>query len=144
MSTKNEYSYKRSPSSDHPHCEIAAGLILNSGGMWSDPAGQASSRTSPSQALPLCLSPWFTLARRMLFGSLVLQTIEEGAKGFVQRLVMQTVVASPPDAVISTILSQLTVDISYTPMSCPMVTGPEEMRESSILSKPLESSRTQV
>ncbi|KAJ1369414.1 hypothetical protein KIN20_030862 [Parelaphostrongylus tenuis] len=81
----------------------------------------------------------------MLFGSLVATTVE-GAKGFVQRLAMQTIIdvlerqgrsALLPDAVISTILSQLTVDISYTPMNCPMVTDPEEMRESSILSNPL-------
>ncbi|KAJ1367797.1 hypothetical protein KIN20_028790 [Parelaphostrongylus tenuis] len=55
-------------------------------------------------------------------------TTEEGSKGFVQRLVMQTIInvlerqgrsALLPNAVISTILSQLTVDISYTPMNCP-------------------------
>ncbi|KAJ1365981.1 hypothetical protein KIN20_026484 [Parelaphostrongylus tenuis] len=73
-------------------------------------------------------------------------TTEKGAKGFVKRLVMQTIidVLEPqgrsvllPIAVISAMLSQLTVDISYTPMNCPMVTGPEEMRGSPMLSKPL-------
>ncbi|KAJ1367980.1 hypothetical protein KIN20_029023 [Parelaphostrongylus tenuis] len=73
----------------------------------------------------------------MLFGFSGIATTEEGAKEFVQRLVMQTIIdvlerqgrsALLPDAVISDILSQLTVDISYTPMNCPMVTGPEEMQ----------------
>ncbi|KAJ1372994.1 hypothetical protein KIN20_035312 [Parelaphostrongylus tenuis] len=63
-------------------------------------------------------------------------TTEEGARGFVQRPRMQTIIdvlegqgrsALLSDAVISAILSQLTVDISYTPVNCPMVTGPEEM-----------------
>ncbi|KAJ1369428.1 hypothetical protein KIN20_030882 [Parelaphostrongylus tenuis] len=108
------------------------------------PAGQGSEQDiilmraigpSPSRALPLCLSPWFTRATNAARFSGI-ATTEEGAKGFVQRLVMQTIIdvlerqgcsALLPDAVISTILSQLTVDISYTPMNCPMVTSPEEM-----------------
>ncbi|KAJ1366593.1 hypothetical protein KIN20_027285 [Parelaphostrongylus tenuis] len=74
---------------------------------------------------------WFTLARRMLFGSSGIATSEAGARGTVQRLVMQT--ALLPDAVISAILGQLNVEVSYSPMNCPLVTGPEEEREFSVL-----------
>ncbi|KAJ1365989.1 hypothetical protein KIN20_026498 [Parelaphostrongylus tenuis] len=61
---------------------------------------------------------------------------EAGARGFVQRLVMQTVFdvlerqgrsALLPDAVISAILGQLTVEVTYNPLNCPMVTKPEVM-----------------
>ncbi|KAJ1354927.1 hypothetical protein KIN20_012022 [Parelaphostrongylus tenuis] len=61
-------------------------------------------------------------------------TSEMGARGFVQRLVMQTVFdilerqarsALLPDAVISAILDQITVDGGCNPMTCPLVTGPE-------------------
>ncbi|KAJ1368988.1 hypothetical protein KIN20_030351 [Parelaphostrongylus tenuis] len=54
-------------------------------------------------------------------------TTREGAQAFVERLVMQTVYdvlenqgrsALLPDAVISSILSQLTVRISYEPLPC--------------------------
>ncbi|KAJ1361327.1 hypothetical protein KIN20_020544 [Parelaphostrongylus tenuis] len=54
----------------------------------------------------------------------------EGAQGFVQRLVMQTVFdvlesqarsALLPDPVISTILGQLTVNITYEPLKCQAV-----------------------
>ncbi|KAJ1355886.1 hypothetical protein KIN20_013452 [Parelaphostrongylus tenuis] len=54
-------------------------------------------------------------------------TSEAGAKGFVERLVKQTFIdvlesqsrtALLPDAVISSILSQLTVTVTYTPLMC--------------------------
>ncbi|KAJ1368819.1 hypothetical protein KIN20_030151 [Parelaphostrongylus tenuis] len=99
------------------------------------PAGQGNEQEiilmratgpSPSWALRLCLSPWFTLARRMLFGSLVLQ-LPRRVPGIIDVLERQGRSALLPDAVISVILSHLVVDISYTPMNCPMVTGPEEM-----------------
>ncbi|KAJ1354009.1 hypothetical protein KIN20_010808 [Parelaphostrongylus tenuis] len=57
-------------------------------------------------------------------------TSEAGAKGFAERLVMQTVFdvlesqarsALLSDAVISAILSQLTVTVDYTPLECPNV-----------------------
>ncbi|KAJ1374273.1 hypothetical protein KIN20_036927 [Parelaphostrongylus tenuis] len=57
-------------------------------------------------------------------------TSQEGARGSVSRLVMQTVFdvlesngrsAFLPDAVISTILSQLTLNITYEPMLCQAV-----------------------
>ncbi|KAJ1350548.1 hypothetical protein KIN20_006356 [Parelaphostrongylus tenuis] len=64
-------------------------------------------------------------------------TSEAGAKASVERLVMQTVFdvlesqgrnALLPDAVIATILSQLSVKTSYKPLKCQMVTSPEEMQ----------------
>ncbi|KAJ1350547.1 hypothetical protein KIN20_006355 [Parelaphostrongylus tenuis] len=51
-------------------------------------------------------------------------TSEASARGFVQRLVMQT--------------------IEYNPMNCPLVTGPEEDRESSALSNPFRSVQEKV
>ncbi|KAJ1347460.1 hypothetical protein KIN20_002516 [Parelaphostrongylus tenuis] len=62
-------------------------------------------------------------------------TSKASAKAFVQRLVMQTVHdvleyqalrALLPDAIISAILRQLTVQISYNPLSRPLITSPEE------------------
>ncbi|KAJ1351977.1 hypothetical protein KIN20_008159 [Parelaphostrongylus tenuis] len=61
---------------------------------------------------------------------------EAGARGFVSRLVMQTVFdvleqrgrsALLPASVISSILDQLNVTISYTPMVCNMANSPQEM-----------------
>ncbi|KAJ1350371.1 hypothetical protein KIN20_006148 [Parelaphostrongylus tenuis] len=99
------------------------------------PAGQASNRT-------FTVTGFTTLPIAMVYTSVTnaarfsgIATSKEGAKGFVQRLVMQTIIdvlerqgrsALLPDAVISAILSQLTVVTSYTPMNCPMVTSPEE------------------
>ncbi|KAJ1351473.1 hypothetical protein KIN20_007482 [Parelaphostrongylus tenuis] len=57
-------------------------------------------------------------------------TSEAGARGFVERLVMQTVLdvlesqgrsALLPDTVISTILRQLTVAVNYAPLMCAKV-----------------------
>ncbi|KAJ1358826.1 hypothetical protein KIN20_017354 [Parelaphostrongylus tenuis] len=73
------------------------------------PAGQASNRT-------FTVTGFTTLLVAMVYTSATnavrfsgIATTEEGAKMFVQRLVMQT--RSPARAVISAILSQLTVDI---------------------------------
>ncbi|KAJ1369193.1 hypothetical protein KIN20_030600 [Parelaphostrongylus tenuis] len=61
---------------------------------------------------------------------LALQVAEAQLTAFVQRLVMQTVFdvlerqarsALLPDALISTVLGQLTVDVTYEPMECPAV-----------------------
>ncbi|KAJ1357645.1 hypothetical protein KIN20_015830 [Parelaphostrongylus tenuis] len=63
-------------------------------------------------------------------------TSEAGAKAFAERLVMQTVFdvlesqgrnALLPEAVISTILNQLSVRTSYEPMNCKMVVSPTDM-----------------
>ncbi|KAJ1369121.1 hypothetical protein KIN20_030518 [Parelaphostrongylus tenuis] len=40
-----------------------------------------------------------------------------------------------PDAVIATILGQLSVKTSYKPLKCQMVTSPEEQRGSLIINK---------
>ncbi|KAJ1372196.1 hypothetical protein KIN20_034287 [Parelaphostrongylus tenuis] len=57
-------------------------------------------------------------------------TSEAGAKRFVERLIMQTVFdvlesqarsALLPDAIISAILSQLTIIVNYAPLKCPNV-----------------------
>ncbi|KAJ1367933.1 hypothetical protein KIN20_028962 [Parelaphostrongylus tenuis] len=99
-SIKNEHSYKHNKTLDQPiiiSLLVSISTVVGCGVM---PAGQGSEQEiifmrvvgpSPSRALPLCLSLWFTLARRMLFGFLGIATTEEGAKGLVQRLVMQTV-----------------------------------------------------
>ncbi|KAJ1368825.1 hypothetical protein KIN20_030163 [Parelaphostrongylus tenuis] len=119
------------------------------------PAGQASSRTftvTGSTTLPVVMV--YTSATNAARFSGIATTVE-GAKGFVQRLVMQTISiidvlerqgrsALLPDAVISTILNQLTGDVSYTPMNCPLITSLEEDRESSISSNPLGVRGTQV
>ncbi|KAJ1350406.1 hypothetical protein KIN20_006191 [Parelaphostrongylus tenuis] len=100
------------------------------------PAGQESSRT-------FTVTGFTTLPVAMVYTSAVnavrfpgIATSEASARGFVQRLVMQTVFdvlerqarsALLPDAVISAILDQLTVKVVYNPMNCPLVTGPEEM-----------------
>ncbi|KAJ1368606.1 hypothetical protein KIN20_029775 [Parelaphostrongylus tenuis] len=64
-----------------------------------------------------------------------IQTNEASNRGFMQRLVMQTVFdvleglrrsALLPDAVISAILNQLAVHISYTTINCALVTSLEE------------------
>ncbi|KAJ1350408.1 hypothetical protein KIN20_006193 [Parelaphostrongylus tenuis] len=99
------------------------------------PAGQASNRA-------FTVTGFTTLPVAMVYTSPTnavrfsgIATSETGARGFVQRLVMQTVFdvleqqgrsALLPDAVISAILGQLNVEVSYIPMNCPLVTGPEE------------------
>ncbi|KAJ1351919.1 hypothetical protein KIN20_008096 [Parelaphostrongylus tenuis] len=88
------------------------------------PAGQGPSPSLGS----LCLLPWFTVKTQQLPPC-------SGAQGFVQRLVMQTVLdvlerqarrAFLPDAVISTILDQLTVNIRYEPLNCPSAANPAD------------------
>ncbi|KAJ1365017.1 hypothetical protein KIN20_025223, partial [Parelaphostrongylus tenuis] len=83
----------------------------------------------------LYLSPWLTPPQLLSWLKfLVLQLARQGLKGFVERLVMQTVFdvlesqarsALLPDAVISAILSQLTVTVNYTPLECPNVRSGE-------------------
>ncbi|KAJ1349538.1 hypothetical protein KIN20_005127 [Parelaphostrongylus tenuis] len=65
-------------------------------------------------------------------------TTSDGAKSFVSRLVMQTIVevleqqgrsAGLPDAIISSILNQLMVQIKYDPLECKTVTvNPKQMK----------------
>ncbi|KAJ1367127.1 hypothetical protein KIN20_027981 [Parelaphostrongylus tenuis] len=107
------------------------------------PAGQESSR-------PFTVTGFTTLPVAMVYSTATnvqatfpgIATSEAGAVGFVQRLVMETIFdvlerqgrsALLPDAVISAILGQLSVTISYKPLSCEMAGGPDQMCGSSIL-----------
>ncbi|KAJ1353976.1 hypothetical protein KIN20_010837 [Parelaphostrongylus tenuis] len=94
------------------------------------PAGQGSTRnfTVTGFTLPVVLA--YSTSSAVLAQVPGIATSEAGAKGFVERLVMQTVFdvlesqarsALLPDAVISAILSQLTVTVNYTPLECPNV-----------------------
>ncbi|KAJ1353542.1 hypothetical protein KIN20_010187 [Parelaphostrongylus tenuis] len=95
------------------------------------PAGQASTRTFNVTGLRTLPVPMvYTTAPTIQAQFPGIATTERGAQAFVSRLVMQTVFdvlesqarsALLPDAVISTILDQLTVDITYRPMSCDKV-----------------------
>ncbi|KAJ1354930.1 hypothetical protein KIN20_012027 [Parelaphostrongylus tenuis] len=103
------------------------------------PAGQGA------RNMTFTVTSFTTLPVNMVYTSIVnsakvsgIATSEASAKGFVQRLVMQTVFdvlerqarsALLPDAIISAILGQLTVEIRYNPLSCPLVTSPEEMHD---------------
>ncbi|KAJ1360344.1 hypothetical protein KIN20_019288 [Parelaphostrongylus tenuis] len=71
------------------------------------------------------------------------------AQTFVQRLVMQTVFdvlerqarrAFLPDGVISTILDQLTVNITYEPLNCQNAANPADMSESLTLNLEIDHS----
>ncbi|KAJ1367126.1 hypothetical protein KIN20_027981 [Parelaphostrongylus tenuis] len=101
------------------------------------PAGQESSR-------PFTVTGFTTLPVAMVYSTATnvqatfpgIATSEAGAVGFVQRLVMETIFdvlerqgrsALLPDAVISAILGQLSVTISYKPLSCEMAGGPDQM-----------------
>ncbi|KAJ1358741.1 hypothetical protein KIN20_017241 [Parelaphostrongylus tenuis] len=94
------------------------------------PAGQASTRTFTVSG--------FSLPVAMVYTDMPMESVrvsglpsDKGvAQAFVSRLVMQTVFdvlesqarsALLPDAVISTILSQLTVNITYEPLLCQRV-----------------------
>ncbi|KAJ1367043.1 hypothetical protein KIN20_027882 [Parelaphostrongylus tenuis] len=95
------------------------------------PAGQASTRTFTVTGIT-------TLAVAMAYSDKPkvsaqvpgIATIRDGAKAFVSRLVMQTIVdvlesqarsALLPDVVISAILGQLSVRVTYEPLPCQMV-----------------------
>ncbi|KAJ1359952.1 hypothetical protein KIN20_018787 [Parelaphostrongylus tenuis] len=111
------------------------------------PAGQASTRT-------FTVTGFTTLPVTMVYTSVVnsvghpgIATSEAGARGFVERLVMQTVIdvqesqgrgALLPDAVISAILSQLSVQISYKPLNCQMVVSLGYTCDSTVYNKHLK------
>ncbi|KAJ1366592.1 hypothetical protein KIN20_027283 [Parelaphostrongylus tenuis] len=99
---------------------LTVSTVLGCGVM---PAGQADNRTFTVKGFTLPVAMVYTSPTNAVrFTGIA--TTEEGAKGFVQRLVMQTVFdvlerqgrrALLPDAVISAILGQLTVrDHLYT------------------------------
>ncbi|KAJ1372095.1 hypothetical protein KIN20_034157 [Parelaphostrongylus tenuis] len=90
-------------------------------------AGQAITRTFNVTGFTLPVSMAYSTAPRVQAQFPGISTSEESAQAFVQRLVMQTVFdvlesqarnALLPDAVISAILGQLTVNINYTPLPC--------------------------
>ncbi|KAJ1368921.1 hypothetical protein KIN20_030281 [Parelaphostrongylus tenuis] len=91
------------------------------------PAGQASTRTFNVSGFTLPVGMAYSTAPDVQAQFPGIATSEGGAQAFVQRLVIQTVFdvlesqarsALLPDAVISAILGQLTVNISYRPLAC--------------------------
>ncbi|KAJ1368852.1 hypothetical protein KIN20_030197 [Parelaphostrongylus tenuis] len=91
-------------------------------------AGQQVLELPPSAASRLCLLRWFTLKKPMVSSQVPgISTSKEGAQAFVSRLVMQTVLdvlerqarsVLLPDFVISGILDQVKVRVTYKPLSC--------------------------
>ncbi|KAJ1370376.1 hypothetical protein KIN20_032087 [Parelaphostrongylus tenuis] len=99
------------------------------------PAGQGSTRNFTVTGFTLPVVMAYSTSTAVLAQVPGIATSEAGAKGFVERLVMQTVLdvlesqarsAFLPDAVISAILSQLTVTVNYKPLECPHVRFREE------------------
>ncbi|KAJ1368267.1 hypothetical protein KIN20_029359 [Parelaphostrongylus tenuis] len=94
------------------------------------PAGQASTRTFTVTGFTLPVSMAYTDMTDVIARVPGIATSRERAQAFVERLVMQTVFdvlesearsALLPDAVISAILGQLSVKITYEPLPCPIV-----------------------
>ncbi|KAJ1372145.1 hypothetical protein KIN20_034224 [Parelaphostrongylus tenuis] len=99
------------------------------------PAGQGSTRNFTVTGFTLPVAMAYTTATAVLARVPGIASSEAGAKGFAERLVMQTVFevlesqarsALLSDAVISAILSQLTVTVNYTPLECPDVRSGED------------------
>ncbi|KAJ1369220.1 hypothetical protein KIN20_030630 [Parelaphostrongylus tenuis] len=101
------------------------------------PTGQASTRPFTVTGFTTLPLQWSTLPAVNIQASFPgIAPNEAAARSFVERLVMQTVFdvlerqgrsALLPDAVISAILGQLNVTISYTPLNCQMSVRPENM-----------------
>ncbi|KAJ1361747.1 hypothetical protein KIN20_037235 [Parelaphostrongylus tenuis] len=94
------------------------------------PPGQASTRTFTVTGFTLPVGMVYSSSPDVRARVPGVAPGEGEARAFVQRLVMQTVFdvlenqarsALLPDAIISSILSQLTVNITYTPMMCQTV-----------------------
>ncbi|KAJ1357498.1 hypothetical protein KIN20_015660 [Parelaphostrongylus tenuis] len=94
------------------------------------PAGQGSTRNYTVTGFTLPVAMAYSTSTAVLAQVPGIATSEAGAKGIVERLVMQAVFdvlenqarsALLPDAVISAILSQLSVTVNYTPLDCPNV-----------------------
>ncbi|KAJ1353424.1 hypothetical protein KIN20_010051 [Parelaphostrongylus tenuis] len=99
------------------------------------PAGQGSTRNFTVTGFTLPVAMAYTTAPAVVAEVPGIATSEAGAKGFAERLVMQTIFdvlesqarsALLSDAVISAILSQLTVTVNYTPLECPLVRSGDE------------------
>ncbi|KAJ1362304.1 hypothetical protein KIN20_021822 [Parelaphostrongylus tenuis] len=91
------------------------------------PAGQMSTRNFTVTGFTLPVAMVYSTAPSVPTQVPGIATSETGAAGFVQRLVIRTVFdalesqarsALLPDAIISAILHQLTVTVSYTPLMC--------------------------
>ncbi|KAJ1363995.1 hypothetical protein KIN20_023976 [Parelaphostrongylus tenuis] len=91
------------------------------------PAGQRSTRNFTVNGFSLPVAMVYSTAADAPTRVPGIATSKEGAKRFVERLVLQTVFdvlenqarsALLPDAVTSAILSQLTVAVTYTPLVC--------------------------
>ncbi|KAJ1374645.1 hypothetical protein KIN20_037377 [Parelaphostrongylus tenuis] len=109
------------------------------------PAGQASTRNFNVTGFTLPVAMVYSTAADVQARVPGISTSVEGAKGFVERLVMQTIFdvlerqarsALLPDTVISTILGQLRVQISYEPMNCQTVVSPNlELMQEHVMKK---------
>ncbi|KAJ1361983.1 hypothetical protein KIN20_021381 [Parelaphostrongylus tenuis] len=106
---------------------FVAGIIMTAFGCGVVPAGQASTRTFTVSGFTLPVNMAYSTDSAVAARVPGIATSANGAKGFVQRLVMQTVFdvlenqgrsALLPEAVISTILSQLNVTTNYEPSVC--------------------------
>ncbi|KAJ1359881.1 hypothetical protein KIN20_018702 [Parelaphostrongylus tenuis] len=106
--------------------------ILTVSGCGVMPAGQASTRTSTVTGFTLPVAMAYSSALDVRARVPGIAPSRDGARAFVSRLVTQTVLdvlelqgrsALLPDAVISTILSQLNITIIYEPLSCLKVVG---------------------
>ncbi|KAJ1353913.1 hypothetical protein KIN20_010692 [Parelaphostrongylus tenuis] len=102
-------------------------IVLGCGVM---PAGQARTTSFTVTGFTLPVAMVYSTAADAPARVPGIATSEAGARGFVERLVMQTVLdvlqsqgrsALLPDAVISAILSQLNVTVTYTPLMCSTV-----------------------
>ncbi|KAJ1362260.1 hypothetical protein KIN20_021762 [Parelaphostrongylus tenuis] len=99
-------------------------IVLGCGVM---PAGQGSTKNFTVSGFTLPVAMAYSSSTNVLAQVPGIATSEAGARGFVERLVKQTVFdvlssqarsALLSDAVISTILSQLAVTVTYTPLMC--------------------------
>ncbi|KAJ1372967.1 hypothetical protein KIN20_035283 [Parelaphostrongylus tenuis] len=91
------------------------------------PAGQASTRNFTVTGFTLPVAMAYAGTSEVSVQVPGIATSASGARGFVERLVMQTVFhvlerqarsALIPDAIITTILDQLQVRVTYVPLSC--------------------------
>ncbi|KAJ1348648.1 hypothetical protein KIN20_003998 [Parelaphostrongylus tenuis] len=112
---------------------ITVATVLGCGVM---PPGQASSRTFTVSGFTLPVAMVYSTASNIQARFPGVAPNKEAARGFVERLVMQTVFdvlerqgrsALLPDVVISAILGQLSIRISYDPLNCQMSVKPEDM-----------------
>ncbi|KAJ1358837.1 hypothetical protein KIN20_017368 [Parelaphostrongylus tenuis] len=105
------------------------------------PAGQVRTVTFTVTGFTLPVAMVYTEEPNVFARVSGIATSEAAAKASVERLVMQTVFdvlesqgrnALLPDAVIATILGQLSVKTSYKPLKCHMVTSPEETHPATV------------